>query len=90
MPQAVASPEDIERFATDLKAFNNQLQESMGRLNSQFGQLGDTWRDQEHRKFAEEFQQTVRVLERFRQVSETQIPFLIRKAQRLRDYFNQR
>ena len=49
-----------------------------------------TWRDQEHAKFAEEFDQTTKVLKRFLKVSETQIPFLLRKAQRLEDYLQQR
>ena len=90
MPQAVADPEELERFARELKQFNSQLQESMSRLNSQFNRLGDTWRDQEQRKFAQEFEQTMRVLVRFRQTSENHIPFLLRKAQRLREYLNQR
>ena len=90
MPQAIASPEELERFATDLKQFNQQLTDSMGRLNGQFHSLGDTWKDQEQQKFAQEFEQTVRVLQQFIRTSEQQIPFLIRKAQRLRDYLNQR
>lgn len=90
MPQAIASPEEIEKFAADLKEFNIQLQQSMTHLGGQFTRLGDTWRDQEHRKFADEFLQTVRVLQHFRQASEVQIPFLLRKAQRLREYLQQR
>lgn len=89
-PQAVADPEDLERFARELKQFNGQLRDSMSRLQGQFGRLGDTWRDQEHQKFAQEFEQTMRVLNRFMQSSEQQIPFLLRKAQRLRAYLNQR
>ena len=90
MSQAIANPEDLERFASDLKTFNAQLKESMTRLNSQFQRLGETWRDQENQKFAQEFQQTVRVLNQFMRSSETQIPFLQRKAQRLREYLGQR
>jgi hypothetical protein len=89
-PQAIASPDDLERFARELKQFNAQLGEAMARLNGQFGRLGDTWRDQEHQKFAQEFEQTVRVLQHFMRSADQQIPFLIRKAQRLRDYLQQR
>jgi uncharacterized protein YukE len=88
-PQAVASPEDLERFAHELKQFNAQLADAMGRLQGQFARLGDTWRDQEHAKFAHEFEQTVRVLHQFRRASDQQIPFLLRKAQRLREYLTQ-
>lgn len=62
----------------------------MKRLNGQFARLGGTWRDQEHRKFAQEYQQTMRVLNQFQRSSDQQIPFLLRKARRLRDYLNQR
>jgi uncharacterized protein YukE len=90
MPQAIANPEELERFARNLKQFNSQLRESMSRLQGQFSSLGDTWRDQEQQKFAQEFEQTMRVLQQFSQSSDAQIPFLMRKAQRLRDYLSQR
>jgi uncharacterized protein YukE len=89
-PQAIASPEELERFAHDLKQFNAQLRDSTSRLQGQFSRLGDTWRDQEHQKFAQEFEQTMRVIHRFIQVSDQHIPFLLRKAQRVRDYLQQR
>lgn len=89
-PQVIAHPDDMERFARELKQFNAQLGESMARLNGQFARLGETWRDQEHHKFALEFEQTVRVLQHFMQSSDQQIPFLLRKAQRLREFLNQR
>lgn len=90
MPQAIADPEELERFAKNLKQFNAELTRSMSRLQSQFNTLGDTWKDQEHARFAQEFQQTVRVLQNFTRVADAHIPFLIRKAQRIRDYLNQR
>ncbi len=89
-PKAIADPEDIERFARELKRFNAQLQSSTSRLQSQFKRLGGTWRDQEHRKFASEFEQTMRVLHQFNRTSERHIPFLLKKARRLREYLAQR
>ncbi|MBI3914406.1 MAG: WXG100 family type VII secretion target [Chloroflexi bacterium] len=89
-PQAIANPEDLERFAHELKQFNTQLRDSMSRLNGQFVGLSETWRDQEHQKFAQEFEQTMRVLHHFMRSADQQIPFLMRKAQRIRDYLTQR
>lgn len=89
-PQAVASPEELEHFARELKQFTTQLRDSTARLQGQFTNLGDTWRDQEQQKFAQEFQQTMRVLQQFTRSADQQIPFLQRKAQRLREYLNQR
>lgn len=90
MPQAIASPEELERFARELKEFNGQLAQSMSRLQGQFNRLGDTWRDQEQQRFAQEFEQTVRMLQQFSRSSEQQIPILLKKAQHLRAYLNQR
>lgn len=85
--QAIVNPDELQQFAQNLKQFNAQLHGSMSRLQGQFVHLGETWRDQEHRKFAEEFQQTMRVLERFMRTSDEHIPFLLSKADRIRPYF---
>ena len=88
--QANADPAEIERFAKELKEFTSQLMERSKRLNGQFNQLGDTWRDQEQQKFAQEFEQTMRVIAQFSRSADQQIPFLVRKATRLREYLNQK
>jgi len=90
MPQAIANPEDLRRFSAQLKQFNSQLRESTSRLQAQFVRLGDTWRDQEHQKFAQEFEQTMRVLAQFMRTADEHIPFLLRKAQRIEEYLQQR
>ncbi|MBI3739517.1 MAG: WXG100 family type VII secretion target [Chloroflexi bacterium] len=89
-PQAIADPEELEQFSRELKQFNAQLRDSMARLQGHFSNLGETWRDQEHQKFAQEFQQTMRVLNHFTRTADEQIPFLMRKAAHLRNYKSQR
>lgn len=86
--QAIVNPEELERFARDLKQFNAQLADSLARLNGQFANLGETWRDQEQQKFAQEFVQTTRVLHHFMQSAEQQIPALMKKAAIIRQYLN--
>ena len=88
-PQAVVNPEELERFARELRQFNVQLADAMSRLHGQFANLSETWRDQEHLKFAQEFEQTVRVLHQFQKSADQHIPFLLRKAERIREYLNQ-
>jgi hypothetical protein len=73
-----------------LKEFNAHLAQSMSRLHGQFNRLGDTWRDQEQQRYAQEFEQTMRMLQQFSRSSEQQIPVLLKKAQHLRAYLNQR
>jgi len=84
-----AKPEDIRQFAGALHQFDAELQERITRLQAQFHRLGDTWRDQEHARFAREFEQTMRILHRFIQTAEEHIPFLLRKAQKLEEYLQQ-
>ena len=87
--QAIVNPEELERFARELKQFNSQLRDKTKRIHGQFRQLDQTWRDQEHQKFAREFEQTMRVIQRFIQMSDSHIPFLLRKAQRAKEYLQQ-
>jgi WXG100 family type VII secretion target len=90
MSKAVVDPNELRRFAADLKKFNADVQGQTARLGAALGSLQQTWRDQEQAKFAEEFEQTMRSLQRFLKASEVFVPFLMRKAERIDDYLNQR
>ena len=90
MSRAVVDPGDLRRFAQGLQHFNQEVQHLIGVLQGQFGSLADTWRDQEQQKFAEEFTQTIQVLARFLGISAQQVPFLLRKAERIEEYLRQR
>jgi len=90
MAKAVVDPEELRRFARDLKRFNEQLESQMTTLQGRLHGLGQTWRDQEHNKFAEEFEQTMTVLKRFVESSNEHIPFLLKKAQHIENYLQQR
>jgi uncharacterized protein YukE len=90
MSQAIVDPAELRRFAANLKRFNADLQSSLAGLHGQLLGLGDSWRDQEHDRFRQEFEATMQVLERFLEVSEEHIPFLLRKAERIEEYLSQR
>ena len=90
MPQAVVDPVELRRFAHNLKKFCAEMQIALAGLHGQYVSLGDTWRDQEHDRFRQEFEATMQVLERFLEVSEDHIPFLLRKAERIEEYLSQR
>ena len=90
MAQAVMDPEEVRRFAKELKRFNSGLEQGMALLEARFKALGDRWQDQEHQRFAEEFGQTMRALKRFVEMYNQHTPFLLRKAQRIEDYLEQR
>lgn len=90
MSKAVVDPAELRRFAHDLKRFNDTLHGQMSVLHGRLVALGQTWRDQEHQKFSEEFEQTIRTLTRFIDLSQKHIPFLLRKAERIEEYLKQR
>ena len=90
MSQAIIDPEEVRRFAAELKRFNGDLRERTASLMARFSALGDTWQDQEHEKFAEEFRQALKALKKFTELSKTHTPYLLRKAQRIEEYLNQK
>lgn len=52
--------------------------------------LERTWRDQEQKKFADEFQQQIQMLGRFVEMIERHVPYLLRKASLIEEYLQQR
>jgi uncharacterized protein YukE len=90
MPHAIVDPEELRRFAHNLKQFNNDLQSRCQVLGGQLVALGNTWRDKEHDKFTQEFDQTMLAVKRFMEAANLHIPFLLRKAERVEEYLQQR
>jgi uncharacterized protein YukE len=90
MAQAIMDPEKVRRFAEELQRFNTEIENRMVLLHARFMALGDTWQDQEHEKFSEEFKQALKALKKFTELSKEHTPYLLRKAQRIEEYLNQR
>jgi len=89
MPQAVVDPEELRQFAQSLKRFNSQLRERAAALANQLNALSATWRDQEHKKFAEQFESNMKVLLRFSETADQYVPYLLRKAEHIDEYLRQ-
>jgi WXG100 family type VII secretion target len=90
MAQAVVDPAELRRFATNLKRFTEDLEGQVSQISSQLQHLGSTWRDQEHIKFQEAFSDTLQAIKRFVKVAQEHAPYLLRKAERVEDYLQQR
>jgi uncharacterized protein YukE len=90
MSQAIVNAGELRRFAQQLKHFNGELVANLNALQRQMVGLGATWRDQEHEKFVEEFERHMKSISRFVEANEQYIPFLMRKAERIDEYLQQR
>jgi len=90
MSQAIVNPEELRRFAQMLKTFNTGLSEQMTALAGQLESLSTTWRDQENHRFSEEFQRNMLTVSHFIESNNEYIPFLLRKAERIDEYLQQR
>ena len=90
MSQAIVDPVELRRFAQNLKKFNEELEERMSSLVAQLNSLSVTWRDQEHKKFTEDFEQHMKVIARYIEATNEHAPFLLRKADRIEEYLQQR
>ena len=90
MNQAIVDPAELRRFAQSLRRFNEELNGQTTAIASQLNTLGQTWRDKEHLKFSEDFTSNMKALGRFVESNETYIPYLLRKAQLIEEYLQQR
>ncbi len=90
MARAIIDPDEVRAFATELKSFNDELQGRMMSLYMRFRTLNETWQDQEQAKFAEEFEKSIKNLKKFVDLANVQAPILMRKADKIDEYLNQK
>ncbi len=86
MSQAVVDPEQLRQFAAHLHRFAEEMKQRSSGLASQMNQLEQTWRDEQQRKFSEEFTAQLRQLSRLIQSTEQHVPYLLRKAEQIDAY----
>ena len=86
MPQAVVDPDDLRQFALKLRKFNVDLRERLSSLTNDMSALSETWRDQEHKRFAEQFDEHLKLMARFLELSDRHVPYLVRKADQIDEY----
>jgi uncharacterized protein YukE len=86
MAQAIVDPEHLRQFAGLLRRYNQQLHDSTTTLTQAMGRLSESWRDQEHHKFSDEFEEQLRQVQRLVERSELHIPYLLKKAELIEQY----
>ncbi len=86
MAQAIVDPEQLRQFAAMLKRYSQQVRESTASLSQAQARLQETWRDQENRRFSEEFDDQVKLVNKLLESSERHIPYLHKKAEIIEQY----
>jgi uncharacterized protein YukE len=90
MGQVIVDPQELRRFAARLRVFSTEVLAQMQGVQRQLAALSATWRDQEQQKFTEQFEQQLGTFARFVEATEDYVPYLIRKAERVEEYQQQR
>ena len=86
MPQAIVDPEELRQFAQNLKKFTGDLRQKLTVVNNRLTELGSTWRDQEHKKFVDRFEDHTRHLARFLDENDQHVRYLLKKADQVDEY----
>ena len=86
MNQAIADPEQLRQFAAHLHRFTEEIKNLSSNLSGHMNQLEQTWRDEQQRKFADEFKSQMQQMGRLIKASEEHVPYLPRKAEQIDAY----
>ena len=86
MAQAIVDPEQLRQFAAMLKRYSQHVRDSTNALTQAQSRLADSWRDQEHRKFVDEFEQQVKLVNKLLEATDKHIPYLLKKAELIEQY----
>jgi uncharacterized protein YukE len=86
MSQAYVDPERLRDFAQKLKSFTDLVENSTQALNGRMGHLGESWRDQEYENFKQQFERTKLLLRKFTEEANRTVPLLERDAQAAEEY----
>ena len=62
MSRAIVDPAELRRFAQFLRRANDEMRRQLNMKQGQLHNLSSSWRDQEHEKFVEEFQQQMQAI----------------------------
>ena len=90
MAQAIVNPDEIRKFINEMSRFKSELEQNRDRTNAKMRELGESWRDHEHQKFAGEFENFIRQMNPFLKNIDEYNSFLNRKAAAADNYLQQR
>ena len=87
-PDISVNPQRLLLLAENLRIFNNDVRTELGKMNDGLRHLGQTWQDEEYKKFKRFFDRIKEDLTKLDQEISKREPELKEDAQLLRDYLN--
>ena len=87
-PDIYVNPQRLLLLAENLRIFNNDVRTELGKMNDGLRHLGQTWQDEEYKKFKRFFDRIKEDLTKLDQEISKREPELKEDAQLLRDYLN--
>lgn len=88
MSDVRANPDQIEQFATSLAVFGQNVREELARIHVAFDQLSETWIDEAHERYSQQFEEMVPPISRLMEETPDHVMHLLRKAEELRAYLS--
>jgi hypothetical protein len=86
MSQVYVDPQQLRAFASKLKSFAEFVDGQANSITTDLGRLGETWRDQEYDDFIEYFNRAKQMLRKFTEETNRTVPLLERDADLAEEY----
>ena len=86
MSKAIVDLEEMRRFITSFGFLCGNLREQKDRINREFRELNEVWRDSRYTKFDASFKETAAEIDKFLRYAEVYAEYLQRKASAIKTY----
>jgi len=88
MTKLEATPEEIRNFRGSLLSYNERLKDKTISLKGNFDELSQTWQDQQQQRFATQFEELEKLIDRFLIHSEEFVLYLEKKSMKIDTYLD--
>lgn len=82
----VIDTKEVLKFVSQLKVFNDLLEQQTKILDAQFKRLGESWKDAEYKNFSVEFEKSMKANKKILEMSNGYGTYLLKKIKPLEQY----
>jgi hypothetical protein len=85
-PQNIVDAEELNLFTAELKYFTGSVENELVHLETWYNRVCETWQDDQQQRFGEKFEAMAKLMHKFLDDMEGEIPSLQRKVDYQRNY----